>query len=732
MRSAKKVLRSRGILAFTVCGTIAAGIPFAEAAVDEMLVTAQKREQALSDVPLAVSAFSGDQLNQRNYLTLEDFRGAIPGMTVNNYIGQARVNIRGIGNNSLSFGADTQVAFSINGVFMGRAAQAAQAFLDVDRIEVVRGPQGTLYGRNATGGAVNVITKRPTDEFEASARLSYGNYDAIGSRFVLSGPIAGNTVLGRLAIATEDHDGYSYNLFDDRHYDDLRTRTARATLLFNLSDNVEFVLTGDYHRENDGNYAAHFLGLSPGFPLLTGQVLGGSTIPVDSSGRAVDPRLLNVNNSPLNDHEVAGVDGTLTWDLNEDLTLKSITAYRHKKLDLRPPQYDATEASFPSGIQNFDFFGEENASQFSQEIQFLGDLDRFDWVLGLYYFHEKIDPGFFWIGLNFGAINFPFVTPFGLGGVGETDAYAAFGEATVDITERLSFTAGLRYSYEKRSAEIRQIIPAFFSDITIPDSESFDDLSPRFSLSYDWTDEIMTYVTVSKGFKSGGYDLSAPPPVVPFDQETVWSYEGGIKLQKDWISADLSVFHYDYKNLQVFQIINNLPATRNAATSKIDGVEVAATVEPVNGLTITGAFSHLNARYTEFETINELSGMVEDLSGNKLVHAPKFQSNLAIDYTVPVGEHELSFFGEWNWHERIYHTEFNSILTSQSATSTYNAAIRFAHGGGRWSAELFGRNLSDELVVSTSWISSVSFGAPIHGQLRPPRTYGIVLNYSFN
>src|SRR5690606_4231171 len=271
MTALKKVCRS------TVLAPLAIAIAMpALAEVEEIVVTAQKREQALSDVPLAVSAMTSDQLDARGYDSIEDFNGASPGPTVNNDGGQARVNIRGIGQTSMSPGAEGASAFHKNGVYLARPAEGSGAFLDVERLEVVRGPQGTLYGRNATGGSINVITRRPTEDPEARVELTYGNYDRIGSEAVLSGKVM-DGFLGRIAFRSEDRDGYSKNLFDGKRYDDASTRSVRATAVFEPSSSVEVTLIGEYHTEDDGNYATHFLGTgNPAVPLV-GVGAGGTT-----------------------------------------------------------------------------------------------------------------------------------------------------------------------------------------------------------------------------------------------------------------------------------------------------------------------------------------------------------------------------------------------------------------------------------------------------------------------
>jgi iron complex outermembrane receptor protein len=243
----------RFVKTYLLCGTIlaAAASPMSASAQDtsgiaEIVVTAQKTEERLSKVPVTISAFTGDQLTDRNYFRLEDFKGSIPGLQVNDYVGETRINIRGLGMNSLSFGVDSQVALSMNGVYIANAFGADQAFLDVARIEVLRGPQGTLYGRNATGGAINIITKRPTETFEGFAQLTYGNYNRVNSVFVASGPLMDDKILGRIAVTTEDHSGYSLNLFDGKKYDDARRRAVRGTLLFNLSEDVTLDVVADY------------------------------------------------------------------------------------------------------------------------------------------------------------------------------------------------------------------------------------------------------------------------------------------------------------------------------------------------------------------------------------------------------------------------------------------------------------------------------------------------------
>lgn len=728
----------RVIKAYLLGGTVFAAAVFPlhaahaqdNTGIAEIVVTAQKTEERLSKVPVTISALTGDQLLERNYFRLEDFKGAVPGLQVNDYVGETRINIRGLGMNSLSFGVDSQIALNMNGVFIANAFGADQAFLDIERIEVLRGPQGTLYGRNATGGAINIISKRPTETFEGFAQLTYGNYNRVNSQFVASGPLMGDKILGRIAVTTEDHSGYSLNLIDGKKYDDARRRAVRGTLLFNLSDSVTLDVVGDYSRGHDGSAATHLFGTSPGFPTFTGVVLGGHTVPLTADGQAIDPRLLSINSIPDYHQYSGGVSGDLTWTINDNFSLKSLTAYRKNRVSF-PIDFDQTETPFPSGVPGKDFQGYNGSEQISQELQVNGKLDWLKFVAGLYYFHDNIDPAFFKLGINVATPATPFNVHLQLGGTTKTNAYAAYGQATASLTDQLSFTAGVRYSHEKRSSTSLQIIPEFGLTQTDAQSATFHDVSPKFTVDYQWTDDFMTYVTVSKGFKSGGFDISASPPLARFAPETIWDYEGGAKLKMGWGTVDVSGFHYDYKNLQLAQIVNGLPNTTNAGSSDVNGVELAFTVKPTAQLTLTTALAYLDAKFNNVTENDTLTGLPTSLRGNRLPGSSKYSSNVSLQYDIPIGENELTLQGEWNWHDRLYFTEFNSKQVSQGAVSTLNALARYTFADRQWYVEVYGKNLTDRLIASQKWITGAGFGAMVIGNLEAPRTFGATVHYTF-
>jgi iron complex outermembrane receptor protein len=348
----------------------------------------------------------------------------------------------------------------------------------------------------------------------------------------------------------------------------------------------------------------------------------------------------------------------------------------------------------------------------------------------LYYFNDKVDRGTSArIELRYAKL--PFVNAVRLGGTTTTDVRRLRTQRTRRPTS-LNLTAGVRDRRKAFPATSLEVVPSFGLTVTDADSATFHDVSPKFSVDYHFTDGLMTYLTISKGFQSGGFDISAQPPLVAFQPETVWDYEAGLKWRTKQASIDLAAFHYDYTNLQVAQIVNGLPATTNAADSKIDGAELEATVQATPSFQITEALAYLHARFTKFTEVDTLTGELDDLAGNQLPGAPKWSSNLLLNYTVPIAATRLELTGEWNWHDRLYFTEFNSAQVSQAPTSTYNASARVIFNHEKTYLEFYGKNLSNELILSQAWITGAGFGSMVLGHIAPPRTYGAMIHHSFN
>jgi iron complex outermembrane receptor protein len=706
----------------------------------EIVVTAQKREEVLSKVPIAISVLSGDQLTERGYTGITDLLGAVPNLTVVINNGVPYLSIRGVFAGDSVAGADPSVAFHMNGVYLATHEDTGSNFYDIARVEVLKGPQGTLFGRNALGGAINVITNLPTDRLEAGADVSAGNYNALMTREFLSGPVLPH-LLVRLAIATDNHSGYSLNLFNGRSYDDQNTQSARLTAIFDGVDRVSFTTVGDYHREHDGDYAIHLGGiLNPAMPLL-GVLQGGSSIPLGSNGLAIDPRLLDDYSLPRNRRDSWGVSEDAKWTLTDDLTINSLTAYRHFT-GFYGTNLTGTTWPFPSDFAGYNYVQFADTQQFSEELQLLGKAPKLDWVMGLYYLHSLVTNGGYSFGLNPAPNAFPLTT----GGSLRKPAYAAFGQATYHVTEKLGATLGLRYSEESNDANTAwtsagMVLSGFGPCVNLPgqlchlvESAHFSSLTPRFEVHYQWTENAMTYVSANKGFKSGGFEIAALTPA--FSPAIVWTYEAGAKLQGEsrrW-ATNMAVFHSEYTNMQVQEVTPaGITQIVNAAKSKIDGTEIEGVVRPIGSLEISDAFAYLDARYTSFSELNSNypaygPNAVVDNSGHQLQYNSKLTNNLRASYEWSLPRGSLRLAGEWNWRSKQYFSEYNDPFEEQDPYSLYSAFLRYTSQSKAWSWELFGKNLSNALVISQT---SISGCACLNSQYLPPRTYGVTVSYKY-
>lgn len=704
----------------------------------EIVVTAQKREEALSRVPLAVSALSGAQLDERGYTSPTDLLGAVAnlGVVMNN--GVPYFSIRGVVANDALPGADPTVAFHVNGIYLATHEETGSTFYDVSRLEVLKGPQGTLFGRNAVGGAINVITNLPTDKFEASEQVLAGNYNALSTRSVLSGPVSSSLGM-RLAVATDNHSGYSLNLFNGRYYDDENALSGRATIVFDASDQLRFTTIADYHREHDGDYAIHMGGIvNPAFPLL-GVQLGGSVPPAGPNGLTLNPRLLDDYSIPKNRRQSRGISEEIKFQLSDSITIKSLSAFRNFS-GLLGANFQGTTYPFPSDYPGYNYVQFSSTRQFSEELQLIGTTARLNWVTGLYYLDNTVDGGYSF-GLNPAPMAFPLTT----GGHVSKRSYAVYGQATYQVTDKLGATMGLRYSSESTADNTEWtsggvLLGGFGPCANLPAqlchqvaSAHFTSLTPRFEVHYQWADALMTYASASKGFKSGGFEIAALTP--PFRPATVWTYEAGLKLaskDRNW-AANLAVFHSNYTDMQVQEVSNGITQIINAAQSKIDGVELELTARPVKPLTIVEAVGYENPRYVQFTEQNPNfpflgpNGLL-NLSGHQLQYTSKVTNNLKVAYELPISRGSVRISGEWNWRAKEYFSEFNDPFEEQPAYSLYSAFVRYTSPDNKWYIEAFGKNLANALIISQTSIGGCGC---LNSQFEPPRTYGVIVDYRY-
>lgn len=424
---------------------------------EEIIVTAQKRETSLQTTPLAISAVTGESLARSQVTNIEGLAQSLPSVNFGQTTGNARIAIRGVGFDNLSLGNEGRVAYHADGVYISRPAAALAGFYDVDRVEVVRGPQGVLYGRNATGGAVNVISRQPGDQLNGYVDGTIGSYDLFRLEGAVGGPI-GNEVSGRVSFQVNERNGYGRNLTNGLDVDDLSTGAIRGQLRFQPSENIDLTLAADYFTQDDHAYSFHFIGqgslaypATPTTPALPGAIPKGlrvgGVVPTDLRDSTSD-------SGPHNEREFSGGSATGRFQLGA-LELVSITGYRsnyfHTVTDL-----DATSAP----LSVYDQI--EDSDHFSQEFRLAGDYSQGDWMVGAYYFDESLFGGtrvafdpLVLVPNTAPILPAPTSLKQGYYGMGdqETEAWAIFANVHHKFTEQFGVRAGVRYSDEKKSVD---------------------------------------------------------------------------------------------------------------------------------------------------------------------------------------------------------------------------------------------------------------------------------------
>ena len=596
MTTARAILYASAMSANMMFAATAYAQQAAPAAEDEatnglqdIIVTAEKRNSSAQRTPVAIIALSGDALAQAQVRTLTDMQQLVPAFKMGENDGYAQLTIRGIGSSGFLPTSEGAVAVNMNDVYVSRPIAQLAGMFDVSSIEVLKGPQGTLYGRNATAGSVNMTTTRPTNDLSGYARVSVGNYRAVNVEAAVGGALVEDKVLVRVASFMDKHSGYGKNLVTGNGIADKDAWGVRGTLVVKPTETLTGTLIYEHYKQDDRGAALHYFGATglTGLPGALGapplfQVLGGYA--------ASDLQDIAAPRDPKFRLRIDAITGILEWNLGA-VSLKSITGYRDQN------SLTITPLGAGSNVDSF-FIAGEPANQFSQEFQLNYTSDRLKATAGLYYFREKDAsiPGsspfprsvlnrFFGIpddGTPDYLVDFVEV-----GGTIKTRAKAAFAQATYELLDNLSLTAGIRVSKESKEAFLINgfslTLPyiansPFTNDTPLPPvtyepKVSFKSTTPKFGIQYQLNSKTMLYASYSKGFKSGGYDISTIAPA--YEPEKLTAYEVGIKTTSanNMLRFNAAGFWYDYTNLQVAQVVGSSIITTNAATARVYGVE---------------------------------------------------------------------------------------------------------------------------------------------------------------
>ena len=725
------MIKTWPVLAPIVCAGIAAPQVWAQAPrqpaaspdqdlqIAEVIVTARRRAESLQDVPVSVSALDADRIVQLQAENITGLQNAVPNLYMDRGDGANTViYVRGIGqNDSLAF-ADAGVGVYVDDVFIARSQAAFLDLFDVERVEVLRGPQGTLYGRNTIGGAVKFVSAEPPEQFGLYVEAGGGNFGYQALKARLGGPFS-DDLRGKIAVAAIQRDGYATNTVDGQDDGDTQSIAWRGTLAYTPTDSTRISLSVDGKRDRPDTSRSPVRETSvTGFADPVGAPFTPTTFPA-----ATNPYRVDVNANDMSDLTAWGVTLKAGVDLSDAWSLESITSYRDMDFDLA---LDTDGSPLPI----LDILVLQDQDQFSQELRATYDAhDGLTAVAGLYYFH---DDDLTFSGVDNGSLSvfgFP-VTAFGLATSSladthqTTESMAAFADASYDLTQKLTLSAGVRYTYEEKESRRRfenffdpaisvvENTPPFLSGVGVPGNTltgkaNFDAVTPRLSISYRASDDAMLYASASRGFKSGGFDGRGTTDFgfQPFDPETVWGYELGLKstLADGRVIANAALFYNDYQDLQVTSFgADPVSGTfvslfTNAAKARTQGAELELTARATAALTLNAAVGYLDAKYEEFNTL--VGGVVTDVSDREMANAPEWTASLGLTY-----EHRLSpmLLGtvhvDGAYRGKTYTEITASEVLAQDSYTLANAFVSVRTDDDRWELRAGAQNLTDEKV----------------------------------
>lgn len=713
-----------------------------EAMLEEIVVTAQKRQQNLQEVPVSVTAISGDALLDQGVANVQDLGKLTPGLqiTATDAAANPKIFIRGVGLSDFNANAAGAVGIYVDGAYVASPLAQMGQFFDLAQVEVLKGPQGTLYGRNSTGGAINITTRRPDFDTSGEGEISYGRYNDLTLQAASNAPIVADRLAMRIAGIYERDDGRTYNRVTDDDVNRTKRWAGRASFLLTPNDNFEALLQIHGGQNRGDSLYAQSRALVPINTAAAGP--DGLCAPGAASGACVDGLgYSDTDNDPYaGDYNLKGQDRidlygatlNLRWDLGS-ARLYAITAYDHAKRN----DAEDTDAS-PNQLMEATYLATQR--DFSQELRLEADLDRVKAVGGLYYLHDYLNTDSQYDVLR--ALRPLFITPDNPTGLSiennvaivgypyrqTTDSYAGFGQVDFQATDQLTLTAGLRYSRDEKEFHYRSTVEQAIELFSLDASKSFDSISGRLAASLKLTDDAMAYASYNRGYKSGGFFggyTRDPADLAPYDDETLDAYEIGSKTE--WLNRrlrlNLSGFFYDYQDLQVFQLIqrDGLPVQTftNAASAHVWGSEFELTALPVAGLELGLSGAFLDAKYRDFISQGE------DLDGNRLPSSPRWSLTGTVSHRQQVeGLGELALTANLSYRSKVYFDSRNLERLSQKGYWLADLTLGWTASDGGIGAGVTVANLFDkDYVVDINDLDSFGLDAVNYGRPRRVSAY---------
>jgi iron complex outermembrane receptor protein len=707
--------------------------------IERITVTAERRAADVQKVPIAITAITGEQLDTRGVDGFEDLKYQVPSLSFGGQVtgGENFITLRGVGNENLTGGGDSGVAYHTDGVYLGRNVAVDKSFYDMERVEVLRGPQGTLYGRNSTGGAFNVITKKPVFDFEANADVLFGDYDRRRVRGMVNVPLAGDQIALRVSGVAEVRDGYQDNIAGSVVCGDCEGKDAddhfnlRGHVLVKVTDDIELLVSASVYENNEMVATK----LNEPFPAVPGRFVGALPNPTDKR----DVRKDFPEGADINSHVYSA---TLNWQL-EGMELTSITSYADLFWN---QQTDGDGSELPIA---FTPYWRNDSDQVSQEIRLAStDEGTVDWIVGVFFYHEDVQQEFQFIdsGLNPGFLP-PAVIPFIFtnGGNIRTTSFAAFGQVDYHIEDglfgyRTTLTGGLRYTYDRKSGHdfLNLVNPGVPSSVTFAKEFEIDWETPtgKIGMQIEFSEDTSAYATVSRGYRSGG-DLVGNFPGL-YDPEYIWNYEVGVKTRtpSGRLQTNVALFWSDYEDIQIFIQEAGLSRIENAAAATIKGLEVELTALPTDQLTLNVGFAWLDAEYDEFITEENRfefqPAAPQNLAGNRLNRTPEFTVLLGAEYAFLTDFGTITARADFMWQSEVFFRAQNLPVDRQDDYNKTDLRVIWTDPGEVYEIEAFIENVEDEDVISNMVLPVQTLGGPsTQITLNPPRTVGIRFGVNF-
>ncbi|NML87991.1 MULTISPECIES: TonB-dependent receptor [unclassified Sphingobium] len=749
------------------------------AGIEEITVTARRRAESLQDTPISISAVTSEGLAQRGIDNVTQIGDFTPNVKFNSSVpvsasnATAAIFIRGIGQNDYQLSADPGVGLYLDGVYISRGVGNVLDVLNVERIEVLRGPQGTLFGRNTIGGAVSVVTKKPADDLGASLELTTGSYNRVQIKGSIDVPLA-EGVYTSFSGFYHLREGYvkgTVPLAPD--LGDTNTMAGRFAVRLEPTSKLSINIAVDGTRSREETAPNVMLAVdenAPAAQVWNGLYSGAASICTDLSNpaRLSDTRCYNSQwaQAPYrhggtfravsstfdnfgkrryqsaSDLNIWGVSGTVEWRLGENVTAKSITAYR-KVTGFWTRDSDHSPASIVQTKSDW------KQDQFSEELQLIGDAldNRLNWVVGGYYSKES--------GNHQDLVNIVDAV-FMSGAILDGRSLAAFGQATFEIVHNLSLTGGIRWTEDRKTFDNgnQYVVAAGFltGQPFNPDGSGLQDgdplmgppgrttikdraWTPMASLSYRWSPEFLTYASYSQGFKGGGFTQRVFPPfanIPSFRPETSTTYEVGFKsdLLDRRLRLNGAAFVNDYDDLQI--TVNDprlgfAPIIQNAAKARIKGLELELQARPTEALRLEAGLGYLDAKYRQVDIRALNSGVTKD---SHLQNAPKWTLSAGVSYDIRVdGVGKFTPRVDWSYRSKVYNDAVNSPLLIQKGYHLVNASIGYSDEPESWLITLGVKNLTKEVYLGSGFVDS--FGGITEGAFGRPREWFLSARRTF-